>query len=88
MPAGSDKIVHFALYFVFAFLAARAAQPGRPQWRMMAIASVVLIAWAAADELHQLFIPGRSAEVGDGLVDTIGVLGGLAARRALRLGTR
>jgi VanZ family protein len=38
---------------------------------------VLLSVWAALDELHQLFIPGRSAEVGDWASDTLGASLGL-----------
>jgi VanZ family protein len=39
---------------------------------------VALSLLAALDELHQLFIPGRDAEVSDWLADTVGATAGLA----------
>jgi len=81
LPSGSDKIIHFKLYAIFAFLVARAVQAGRPPWRMLAVVALALFAWGAADEWHQLFIPGRSADVADWAVDSIGVLAGLLLRR-------
>lgn len=82
LPAGSDKAVHVLLYAVFAFLVARAAQVGRPTSRVMAIVALVLCAWGAVDEWHQIFIPGRGADVADWAADSIGVVAGLALRRA------
>ena len=33
--------------------------------------------YAASDELHQLFVPGRSGEIKDVLLDSLGVLLGV-----------
>jgi VanZ family protein len=33
--------------------------------------------YAASDELHQLFVPGRSGELGDVLLDSLGVAAGV-----------
>jgi len=82
LPAGSDKVIHFKLYAVFAFLVARAVHAGQPQWRVLAAVAVALFAWGAADEWHQKFIPGRGADVADWAADSVGVLAGLALRRA------
>jgi VanZ family protein len=70
------------LYSVFAFLVTRALQAGRPRWRTLAVVAVWLTAWGSADEWHQKFIPGRGADVADWAADTVGVLAGLALRRA------
>lgn len=40
--------------------------------------------YAALDELHQRFVPGRSGEVKDVLIDALGVLLGLAAAAGAR----
>ncbi len=54
-------------------------------------ALAVTVALAAADEFHQLFVPGRGAAVTDVLIDSIGAALGitlvaLLARRARRSG--
>ncbi|PHX97762.1 MAG: hypothetical protein CK531_01585 [Gemmatimonadetes bacterium] len=78
---GFDKVVHFGLYAVFAFLVVRAAQPAVPGWRVMGVVLVVLCVWAALDEWHQTWIPGRGAEVADWAADATGVVVGLLIRR-------
>ena len=37
------------------------------------------IGYAASDEIHQLFVPGRQADVSDWLADIIGLAAGLGA---------
>ena len=43
----------------------------------MAIALVIVFLYACTDEFHQLFIPGRSGEFRDVMVDTCGGIIGL-----------
>ena len=42
-------------------------------------------AYAATDEIHQLFVPGRSGQVSDVLLDSAGVLAGLLVLAGVRL---
>ena len=70
-----DKILHFGQYLVLAFLVARGwgfAAPRR--WGMRnAMLVVVLLVFAAADEYHQGWIPGRDPDRHDYLADVIGI---------------
>ena len=70
LGGGIDKLAHFGAYAVLGVLLARAAVGSR--W---SIAWPVLIglAYAASDEIHQYFVPGRSADAGDWLADGLGV---------------
>jgi len=93
--AGLDKITHATLYAVFGALSARgqtrhARRPQAPGVSSTgpSLAVVVLLATLSAlvfgisDEIHQIFVPGRSADWHDGLADTLGgLLGGLAFTR-------
>ena len=38
---------------------------------------LIATAYAATDELHQVFVPGRSAEFTDVLLDSLGALAGI-----------
>lgn len=49
--------------------------PGR--WRRYAFAFLVTAAYAVSDEFHQLFVPGRSGQVSDVLLDSVGALVGV-----------
>ena len=51
----------------------------------LALAVLLAIAYGVTDEFHQSFVPGRSPDVKDVVVDGIGALIGVAVYRALRL---
>ena len=74
----TDKVVHLFMYGVLALLISRALdEPSKPnRVRAMLMAFLFCSAMGAADELHQLYIPGRSAEVADWAADTTGALVG------------
>jgi len=81
-----DKLVHFTLYGVEAFLIYSAVRwPGRPGFsfaRMIAIVGLMAV-WGVADETHQFWIPGRSMEAGDVAGDVIGATAGAAVASAV-----
>lgn len=73
----NDKLAHAGAYFVLALLAARAPiQP--PRTREALLLALALTVFAAIDEWHQRFIPGRFPDVADWVADTVGVLIGVA----------
>jgi len=78
-----DKYVHGTLYGVEAFLLLFAVRwPGRPGFTLLRALAVTgaLAAFGTADETHQAFIPGRSMEGMDCVMDTVGAaVGTLAA---------
>jgi VanZ family protein len=79
------KCAHLTVYGILALLFWRAIhQPRRNEikpWRWdeagLVLASVFL--YAASDELHQVFVPGRTALVSDVFIDSSGGLAGLLA---------
>ncbi len=85
LPHPLDWAGHFCLYGGLGALIARAAALHRWPLRRLVWAGVLLSTWAALDELHQLFIPGRSAEVSDWLSDTLGASLGLYVGRRLMI---
>jgi VanZ family protein len=64
------KIAHFLQYAILGALLVRALRNEVP-----AVAAGV--AYAASDELHQHFVPGRHAAVRDVVIDAAGVLAGV-----------
>ena len=76
-----DKVVHATLYGVEGFLLYFAIRwRGGVSWRRALVIGAILAIWGTLDEIHQLWIPGRSCEVGDAVTDTVaGLAGGLAA---------
>lgn len=76
---GIDKLVHAVLYGVLAFLATRASWVRTRAWQPVAVTILAVLVFAALDEWHQAFIPGRSADPFDLLADALGALAGTAA---------
>ena len=86
-PANSDKVVHYLVYGLLGMFVGRALLLEGRQARHLALAALAVSAFAAVDEWHQSFIPGRMADVRDWVADTIGGASALAfmslrARRA------
>lgn len=70
------KAAHMAVYFVLTALLLRALRDPLPSVGKRAAAAIGLCgALAALDELHQYFVPGRSCQFRDVVID---LLGGLA----------
>ena len=78
-PHPWDWLGHFTLYAGLGFLIVRAGWlrgwPIRKLWWVVA----VLVVWGAADEVHQLWMPNRDADVPDWIVDSCGALVGVSA---------
>ena len=74
--AGLDKVVHLAIYGVLCFLTYNAIrhQTRFPRFSRHAFTVSVLltVCFGAVDELHQLLVPGRSADVFDLMADFVG----------------
>jgi VanZ family protein len=80
-----DKVLHFTIYVPFAFLLARQFSEVTSLWRAAGFTVLIAMGFAAVDEWHQRFIPGRSTELGDWYADSlgagVGALGGVASVR-------
>lgn len=74
------KLAHLTEYAVLALLVFRALKHTRPltlgkfSWQTAGLALLITAAYAATDEWHQTFVPGRTPAVGDVLIDSSGGL--------------
>lgn len=75
---GADKLVHAGMYGVWGALLARAVGAAVPR-RTLGQLLLLVVMFAALDEWHQRFIPGRSSDVLDMIADLGGAAGGFAA---------
>jgi VanZ family protein len=68
------KCAHFTEYFVFSLLILRAIRAGRRETHLAwaAVAILLVAGYAALDEFHQSFVPGRTPAITDVLIDTTG----------------
>ena len=86
------KCAHFTEYLLLGlslFATVREYDPVRlernEQWRRTALLSWGIGAlYALTDEVHQAFVPGRSCEIRDMLIDSCGVAAGVLIMAALR----
>ena len=70
-----DKLVHFIEYFILGFLMIRAFIDSFPNMNLTKalLLSIILCAlYAASDELHQKFVPGRDCDFFDFVFDFLG----------------
>ena len=70
------KAAHVAEYFVFSLLALRGVRGEERGWRVTwgLAAIVIVLCYAALDEVHQLLVPGRGASPWDVLLDGFGAV--------------
>ena len=83
LPAGvTDKPAHAFGYLGFGLVIARALARGLPPritLQQACVGLVIASLYAVTDEVHQRFVPGRSADIGDWYADSIGSAIALAA---------
>ncbi len=72
------KLAHFSIYMVVGILMMLLMNTYKiKQFYRIAISLITGIIYASSDEIHQLFIPGRSAMITDVMIDTLGVSVGI-----------
>ncbi|MCZ7601424.1 MAG: VanZ family protein [Melioribacteraceae bacterium] len=82
-----DKIKHFIAYFVLSFFLSLALNVQNKFKRMkesyIKFALLITLIYSTFDEIHQVFIPGRSAEFWDWLANMFGILLGVFLVKSL-----
>ena len=82
VPANTDKPLHWLAYLGLAVVVVRALAGGLPRrisFGIAAAAIAITIVYGATDEVHQLFVPGRTGDVYDLMADAAGALAGTIA---------
>ena len=72
-----DKVLHFIEYGIFSallFLAFFTSGKEFLKKHVFLISSLIGIAYAVSDELHQRFVPGRRCEFLDFVADSLGII--------------
>lgn len=71
------KGAHFTIYLILGFLIISFIREYLPlTYKTIFLAIILSFLYATSDELHQLFVPGRSCEIKDILIDTLGATTG------------
>jgi VanZ family protein len=80
-----DKLLHgggYSLLGILFYRAYRSRWPNASAWTMANASFLSGSFYGVTDEIHQHFVPGRSADPWDWLADTVGALLGVMAYRA------
>lgn len=73
------KSAHITAYFIFGLLAYNVIRLySWPMRRAVLVSIAIVLLYAISDEFHQYFVPGRSAEVRDVLIDTTAGVAGVS----------
>jgi VanZ family protein len=75
------KAAHFAEYLILGGLTANAWRntlPSSRLWRVCLLSFIFCAVYAATDEIHQMFVPGRAARLADVVIDSAGSAAGAA----------
>lgn len=72
------KNAHFFTYLVLGLLTVNAfRRSGLAGIRSIVLAMLLCVLYAISDELHQLFVPGRGAQLRDVIIDSAGAAVGI-----------
>lgn len=74
-----DKVLHFIVYAILSLLSARALKKDKPHWpvRRIILAAIIFTSlYGLSDEIHQAFVPSRSASLPDLTADIAGSIAG------------
>jgi Predicted integral membrane protein len=72
------KNAHFFVYLFLAVLTINALRTGGVRgYKCIIFALLICILYAISDEVHQIFVPGRGAQVKDVIIDSAGIAVGI-----------
>lgn len=79
------KSAHFFAYLLLAILVLNALRTSRqPGLKKVGITIIICVLYACSDEFHQLFVPGRGAQVRDVFIDSAGSITGIGFYMGMR----
>ena len=82
-----DVVFHFSVYALLAWSFGRALffeKPGSSFFKIICLCAVFGLLYGISDEYHQRFVQGRTSDVFDVIVDTIGSFAGGIVLRWLK----
>lgn len=71
------KSAHFLIYFVLGLLIISFLKEFNLNYKSVLIAILISFLYACSDEVHQMFVAGRSCEIRDVIIDTMGSVFGI-----------
>ena len=67
------KTAHFTLYFILGFFVYHVFLYSKTNWKNLSTIIICLM-YSISDEMHQIFVPGRSGQISDVFIDMCGVI--------------
>lgn len=71
-----DKLIHIGIFYIFGLLIYRAFNlfwtKAIFSWRKVFFTLLTVTVYGVLDEFHQMFVPGRTADVWDATADSLG----------------
>ncbi len=72
------KCAHFSVYALLGAFVCGALVSKKPNITSFCLAEIICMFYAATDEIHQYFVPGRACRLFDVALDSLGALFGIA----------
>ncbi len=79
------EVMHMLEYFVLGILIINILKQYKIKYNLVILSIMLCFIYATTDEIHQVFVPGRSFQYFDILMDMIGaILGSLLANKIIK----
>ncbi len=78
------KLAHLTIYALLGFFIVNALVINTIKPKDFLVALAICVLYAMSDEFHQTFIPGRSGEVSDVMIDTLGSILGITMYQLIK----
>lgn len=79
------KLAHFTEYFILGILVINMFNRNNISIKYL-ISIILCIIYACTDEIHQFFVPGRSCQVTDAIIDSMGSIMGVYLYKLINKG--
>lgn len=78
------KLAHFTIYMILGILVTITLKEYNINKNIILISILICMLYAISDEIHQIFISGRSGEIKDVIIDTCGSTLGIILNKKIR----
>ncbi|WMJ76762.1 MULTISPECIES: VanZ family protein [unclassified Sedimentibacter] len=78
------KSAHFCIYLILGLLVSGALTKNKYKGKLMLVSLIICALYAAGDEFHQSFVPGRGCQLKDVFIDSAGAYTGILFNKVLR----
>lgn len=84
LPGHFDKLIHMCIYMPLSFLFYRSFNKIGMKRYVFVMAFLSATMYGITDEIHQFYVAGRDASIGDTLADLVGAFFGAAGASSFR----